>query len=588
MALGGGTFVTQNKVLPGAYINFISTANAGVVFGERGVCAAPLNLNWGVEDEVIELTAEEFEKNSLKIFGYPYTDDAMKPYRDLFKNAQKCYFYRVNNGGSASAELASAKCPGTRGNDIFYTVAKNADKTDLYDVCTYMRSIDKNVESNKLYDFGNARTGNTTPTIASAFPDIINVGGKASILQDNSDGNNPWSCWIDGVREGTDIDENGKPSSRALCFANLVVPCKIKVTCINDTQSAVKVFSDGTNPATVDSQVRGDVATFTITADDEATKDIYVYGVSKIRISKIEIVYDGAISDTLVDKQTVSGIDKLVDNDFVFWKHNASLKETSGTFLTGGMAIKATGSSYQSFLSAIESYSFNTLICDSTSDVIKSLFVSFTKRMRDRAGIKFQTIVHNYAADYEGVINLTTDAEKNTESLIWWLGGAESSCEINKSCTNKKYDGEYTPVCSDTQTGLEQAINNGELKLHKVGSDYRILTDINSLVTTTSEKSNLFCSNQTMRVCDQIGMDIATIFNTRYLGVMPNDNAGRIALWADIVKYLKNLETLRAIEDFTDTDVVVEQGEVKKAVVVNTPVTVVNCMEQLYMTVKVN
>ena len=63
MALGGGTFVTQNKVLPGAYINFISTANAGVVFGERGVCAAPLNLNWGVEDEVIELTAEEFEKN---------------------------------------------------------------------------------------------------------------------------------------------------------------------------------------------------------------------------------------------------------------------------------------------------------------------------------------------------------------------------------------------------------------------------------------------------------------------------------------------------------------------------------------------
>lgn len=91
-----------------------------------------------------------------------------------------------------------------------------------------------------------------------------------------------------------------------------------------------------------------------------------------------------------------------------------------------------------------------------------------------------------------------------------------------------------------------------------------------------------------MRVCDQIGMDIATIFNTRYLGVMPNDNAGRIALWADIVKYLKNLETLRAIEDFTDTDVVVEQGEVKKAVVVNTPVIVVNCMEQLYMTVKVN
>lgn len=28
MALGGGTFLVQNKVLPGAYINFISVAQA--------------------------------------------------------------------------------------------------------------------------------------------------------------------------------------------------------------------------------------------------------------------------------------------------------------------------------------------------------------------------------------------------------------------------------------------------------------------------------------------------------------------------------------------------------------------------------
>ena len=32
MALGGGTFLTQNKILPGAYINFISVANASAIF----------------------------------------------------------------------------------------------------------------------------------------------------------------------------------------------------------------------------------------------------------------------------------------------------------------------------------------------------------------------------------------------------------------------------------------------------------------------------------------------------------------------------------------------------------------------------
>ncbi|MDO4301256.1 MAG: phage tail sheath C-terminal domain-containing protein [Clostridia bacterium] len=579
MALGGGTFVTQNKILPGSYINFVSTANAGLVFGDRGACAAPLNLDWGSEGEVIEVTVEDFEKNSLKIFGYSYTDEEMKPYRDLFKNAQKCYFYRVTGGVKASATLGIAKCAGTRGNSIFYTVAKNADNEALYDVCTYIRSIDSSIEANKLYDFENTK---------AISPDIINVGGKASITQDNSDLSNPYYCAIDGVREGTDLNENGKPINRALCFAGITVPCKIKVTCANGSQNSVRVYSDGTAPSTLSPAIDGTTAVFTIPAGDDAARDVYVYGAAKIRMLKIEIVYEGAITDTLVDKQSVTSANKLNNNDFIIWESNAALVETAGTFLTNGTTTVATGATYQKFLSAIESTQFNTLVCDSTTDTIKALFVSFTKRLRDTVGVKFQTVVYKYAGDYEGLINLTTPAKENIPALVWWVAGAEANCAINKSCANKKYDGEYTPICTDTQAGLENAINNGELKFHKVGSDYRVLTDINSLVTTTSEKSNLFCSNQTIRVCDQIAMDIATIFNTRYLGIMPNDKTGRIALGADIVKYMKNLETLRAIEDFTDTDVVVEQGEVKRAVVVNTPITVVNCMEQLYMTVKVN
>lgn len=579
MALGGGTFVTQNKVLPGSYINFVSTANAGLIFGDRGVCAAPLNLDWGDSEEIIEVTVEDFEKNSLKIFGYDYADEALRPLRDLFKNAQKCYFYRVTAGNKASAALGTARCVGTRGNSIFYTVAKNADNADLYDVCTYIRSVDSGVEANKIYDF------ETTKTIS---PDIINVGGKASITQDTSDENNPYYCSIDAVREGTDLNENGKPVGRALCFAGLTVPCKVKVTCLDNSANYIKAYADGSSPSTLSPSISGTTATFTIPAGDDAVRDVYVYGTVKIKMTKVEIVYEGAITDTLVDKQSVTAANKLENNSFIVWKSTASLTETAGTFLTKGTSTAATGATYQNFLAAIESVQFNTLVCDSNTDTIKALFVSFTKRLRDNVGIKFQTVVYKYAGDYEGVINLTTDAKEKQLGLVYWVAGAEASCAINKSCTNKKYDGEYTPICNDTQTTLEQAISNGEFKLHKVGSIYRVLTDINSLVTTTSEKSNLFCSNQTMRVCDQIAMDIASLFNTRYLGIMPNDKPGRTSLWGDIVKYAKSLETLRAIEDFTDTDVVVEQGEVKRAVVVTMPITVVNTMEQLYMTVKVN
>mgnify|MGYP001515286774 CR=1 FL=1 len=49
----------------------------------------------------------------------------------------------------------------------------------------------------------------------------------------------------------------------------------------------------------------------------------------------------------------------------------------------------------------------------------------------------------------------------------------------------------------------------------------------------------------------------------------------------------KELEQIRAIEDFNSDTVIVEQGDTKKSVVVTEAVTPVNAMEQLYMTVTV-
>ena len=46
-ALGGGTFLTQNKVLPGAYINYISVPRASNFFSDRGYATIGLELDWG-------------------------------------------------------------------------------------------------------------------------------------------------------------------------------------------------------------------------------------------------------------------------------------------------------------------------------------------------------------------------------------------------------------------------------------------------------------------------------------------------------------------------------------------------------------
>lgn len=435
--LGGGTFVTQNKVLPGAYINFVSAASASSNLSDRGFVAFPLILDWGKDGEVFTVTQEDFQKNSLKLFGYAYTSDKLKGLRDLFKYAQTCYFYKLNGGVKAANAYFTAKYKGNRGNSLKTVIAVNADDTDKFDVATYL-----------------------------------------------------------------------------------------------DT--------------------------------------------------------------TLVDAQTVATAADLVANDYVDPIKTGTLAITAGTPLTGGTNGEAvTGTDYQTFLTKIESYSFNILACPSDTSTVVALFVAFTKRMRDEVGVKFQTIVYRTAADFEGVINLKNAVTDITEgfpaySLVYWLAGREAACAVNKDLTNKVYDGEFTVDTNYSQLSLVAGINAGELIFHKVGDTVRILNDINSLTTFTDEKSRDFSSNQVMRVLDQIGNDIAAVFNVKYLGNIQNNKTGRILLWGDIVSYLNVLVSLEAIQDYDTGDIVVSAGSAKDSVVVDCPITPVSAMKKLYMVITVS
>lgn len=434
MALGGGTFTSMNKKLPGTYINFVSASKASANLSDRGYVTMPLELNWGEEGKIFTVTQEDFIKKTMNIFGYSYDSDEMKGLRELFKYAQTAYLYRLNGGGTkASCAFGTATCAGTRGNDLKIVIAANVDDDSKYDVTIYM---------------------------------------------------------------GT----------------------------------------------------------------------------------------------TKLNSQTVATAADLVDDDFVAYDKTATLAVTAGTSFTGGTNETVSGTSYSTYFGLIEAYTYNVMGIVSTESTIKALASAFVNRMRDQVGQKFQVVLYNYAGDYEGIINLkntVSDTGAHAASLVYWLTGVEGACAVNASCTNKLYDGEYTVSADYTQSQLEAAIDAGELVLHRVGDDIRILTDIDSLVTTTDAKGDDFKSNQTIRVLDQIANDIAVVFATKYLGRIPNDADGRTSLWGDIVKLEQELENIRAIEDFDEEDVEIAAGDTKKAVVVTNAVTPVNAMEQLYMTVNV-
>ena len=210
--------------------------------------------------------------------------------------------------------------------------------------------------------------------------------------------------------------------------------------------------------------------------------------------------------------------------------------------------------------------------------------------MREEVGKKFQVVCFRKLADYEGVVSVknSLNGSENDPALVPWVTGVIAGTAVNKSATNMTYDGEYTIDVSDTQSQLEAGIQEGSFLFHLVDEKVVVLEDINTFVSITDEKSGDFSSNQTIRVLDQIANDIAVLFGKKYIGKVPNDAAGRISLWNDIVKHHQQLQSIRAIENFTGDDVTVEQGDTKKAVVVTDQITPVNAMAQLYMTVYVS
>ena len=238
---------------------------------------------------------------------------------------------------------------------------------------------------------------------------------------------------------------------------------------------------------------------------------------------------------------------------------------------------------------ALEPYEFNVLCAYTDVEEYVSAAIAQVKSWRDELGKKCQVVVYNQAnPNHEGVINVVSTVEEgDAHALVAWVAGAEAGCPVNESCTNKLYNGELEIVTNKTQKELEDCIKNGQVAFHLVYGDVRMLEDINSLKETTDSKGEDFKSNQTIRVIDQIANDIAKLFNTKYLGKIPNNASGRVSLWGDIVSHHRQLEEINAIENFDSSLLTVEQGVNKKSVVVNDVITVTNCMAQLYMTVVV-
>lgn len=197
--MAGGTWLSQNKARPGAYINFKAVQKGAMTVGDRGIVAIGLPLSWGKEGSLIEvLSSEMVDGNSQKKVGFTAFDVESKLLAGCLSYAYKALVYRMDkNGVKASAEIGALKCvakySGEFGNKILVAVSKDES---IYVVTTYVNGsvVDtqkvvqiEELEENDYVVFSKLNSGdweenagtsleggtNGTVTTSTAYPEMF-------------------------------------------------------------------------------------------------------------------------------------------------------------------------------------------------------------------------------------------------------------------------------------------------------------------------------------------------------------------------------------------------------------------------------
>ena len=150
--MAGGSFQSQNKIRPGAYIKFQGVPSNDNIVGSRGIVTMAAPIGWGPEDELIKVTVADLYSNKLeKILGFNVYSASAKLFRAALENAHTLLVYRADKGGtkaSVQIDVASnkklkvtAKYAGTTGNNISISIKEAY--AGGYSINTFLGSTQK-------------------------------------------------------------------------------------------------------------------------------------------------------------------------------------------------------------------------------------------------------------------------------------------------------------------------------------------------------------------------------------------------------------------------------------------------------------
>ncbi len=174
--------MVKSRIRPGVTLDFESIASKGISVGTQGIATMAMQVNWGEDGKLVELTKEDiFSGKFSEMFG----DTDILQLELMFIGCSKVLFYPINKGVKASITIdtnltVTAKYGGTFGNNISVGVEDdervvvyvNGKKIDEQEVSDYNELIE-----NEYVTFSGTGSPNTT-----AFTKLVSGTNGSSSL----------------------------------------------------------------------------------------------------------------------------------------------------------------------------------------------------------------------------------------------------------------------------------------------------------------------------------------------------------------------------------------------------------------------
>ncbi|WP_181891687.1 phage tail sheath family protein [Bacillus altitudinis] len=331
---------------------------------------------------------------------------------------------------------------------------------------------------------------------------------------------------------------------------------------------------------------------------------------NEVTIQVTENVLDSSKRDVvtyvgtdIVDKQVVTDVKELKQNKYVSFSGEGEVTITAGVTLSGGKNGVPSVADYTAFLEEAETEYFDVIaLPNNTSEQLKATFVAFIKRLRDDQGRKVQGVVANYAADHEGIINVTSGVvlEDGTEitpaKATAWVAGASAGANFNQSLTFVEYEGAVDTLERLDNDQVEYRLSQGEFLFTFDARDRTVSVekDINSLTTYTTEKNKTFAKNKIIRVLDAINNDLTRelkdLIKLRKANGndIPASDDGLQLVKTLITQYLTQLQDGSGITGFdSETDITIALNEDRDGFLIDLAVQPVDAAEKFYFNVEV-